>query len=127
VALVADPGDRFYRLMRWDLLLSSSGWIASSDAWAQLTKVIKKKDVPGNQALIVVCGSPTTPSNRARPADTLLARAALGRAASNAIPATKHLERVWLHSWPERSVYELVPGRIGANHLCGESFAETPL
>lgn len=125
--LSGDPGDQFYRLMRWELLLSSSGWIASSDAWTQLAKVIEKKDVPGNDALIVVCGSPTTPSNRARPADTLLARAALARATSSAIPTTKHLDRVWLHSWPERSVYELVPGRVGATPMCGEAFAERPL
>ena len=126
VELTGDPGDQFHRLMRWELLLSSSGWIASSDVWTQLTKAIEKKDVSGNDALIVVCGSPTTPSNRARPADTLLARAALLRAASSAIPATKHLERVWVHSWPERSVYELVPGRVGASPMCGEPFAERP-
>src|ERR1700722_6268619 len=127
VKLTGDPGDQFYRLMRWELLLSSSGWIASSDAWTQLTKVIDKKDVQGNDALIVVCGSPTTPSNRARPADTLLARAALARATNSSIPATKHVERVWLHSWPERSVYELVPGQVGASPMCGEPFAERPL
>ena len=127
VKLTGDPGGQFYRLMRWELLLSSSGWIASSDAWGQLTKTIEKKDVPGNDALIVVCGSPTTPSNRARPADTLLARAALTRAASTAIPATKHLDRVWLHSWPERSIYALVPGQVGASPMCGEPFAERPL
>jgi hypothetical protein len=127
VELTGDPGDRFYRLMRWELLLSSSGWIASSDAWTQLTERVVAKDVPGNDALIVVCGSPTTPSNRARPADTLLARAALTRAASSAIPATKHLERVWMHSWPERSVYEFVPGRVGASPMCGEPFVERPL
>jgi hypothetical protein len=127
VQLTGDPGNQFYRLMRWELLLSSSGWIASSDAWEQLVKIIKKKDVPGNDELIVVCGSPTTPSNWARPADTLLARAALARAASCAVPATKHLDRIWLHSWPERSVYELVPGCIGASPICGEPFAERPL
>jgi hypothetical protein len=127
VKLTGDPGDQFYRLMRWELLLSSSGWIASSDAWGQLTKRIEKKDVPGNDVLIVVCGSPTTPSNRARPADTLLARAALSRATSSPIPVTKHLDRVWLHSWPERSVYELIPGRLGARSMCGNPFVERPL
>jgi hypothetical protein len=123
--LQRDPGGTFYRLTRWELLLAVGDWIESRRAWDELCDLLgpTKKDVAGNQILIVSFGSPTTPSYLARPADTLLARAIIERASRVPVPETEHLERIWLHSWPERSVHELIPGETGATRRCGQDFA----
>jgi hypothetical protein len=123
VRLHGDPGGMFHRLMRWELLLAASDWITGTDAWQQFCQVTARKDSLGNEIVVVSCGSPTTPSNRARPADTLLARAVVERATRQTIDPTSNLARLWLHSWPEQSVYELLPGQLGATLLCGERFA----
>jgi len=90
-------------------------WVKASHTWDQLCDLLRptKKDIAGNHILVVSFGSPATPSYLARPADTLLARAILAMASSTPLPATRHLERVWLHAWPERSVHELIPGKRG--------------
>jgi hypothetical protein len=122
VRLQGDPGGGFYSLMRWELLLSASGWITGTDAWARLCAAAAKKDVSANNLVVFSCASPSTPSNRARPADTLLARAIVERAAEHAVPATEYVERLWLHSWLDEVVYELRPGEPGVTLICGSPF-----
>lgn len=125
--LIGDPGGGFHALMRWELLLSSTGWVRQETAWRQFTDIVKAKDKPENELVVVVAGSPTWNSGLARPADSLLAATVIARAGSDAIPATEHLRRVWLHSWTERAVYELIPGQTGARRLCGAALEEQPL
>jgi hypothetical protein len=125
--LAGGPGGMFHRLMRWELLLSSSEWISDSETWDEFVHVVAQKDKAVNDTLVLTCGGPTTPSNQARPADTLKARAVVRTALAQRVPATKNLSRVWVHSWPEASVHEMVPGAVGATRLCGDAFDEQPM
>ncbi len=122
--LDGSPPGLYYRLMRSELLLASDRWISQRDAWNKFCSALIDKDNRRNGGGIVlfIAGSPTSTTNRARPGDSVLARAIVEAATREPVPEAAHLDRVWIHSWPERAVYELIPGRTGAERLCGAQF-----
>jgi hypothetical protein len=108
-----------FHLVGFELALASFSIIRQKEAWSRAVERISDHDKPGVDILVLIAGS-TTSADVAFPGDMVLVKGVLAAAATNGA-RTRHIRRIWIHSWPERVVYELTPGSVGTKVIAGTS------
>jgi hypothetical protein len=107
------PGP-FYAKMKFELMhVAPGGVVFAHEAWEVLQHLVSGHDNPANTMLLVTVGGPTK-FGLTFPSDRAIAGLALKHAETDRRALTaRNVQRIYVHQWPMRSLYELTPGTSG--------------
>jgi hypothetical protein len=117
-ALSIAPTTPFFAFMGFDVALAYTTVVYEDEAWDELQRRVSDHDQPGFDDLIVTAGAPGV-DGYAYPSDAVMAQAVIDSAENWALTAER-ITRVYVHDWSGRGIFLLTPGKVGAEHLCGD-------
>jgi len=108
----------FCNVMGFELSFPWASVIYEDDAFSRLQRLVTQHDHPDVVHLVVSICAPVV-DGRAYPSDAYAAALAQGVAQTKALSA-RHIELIWLHYWPTRTINLIVANSPGLQGMCTE-------
>jgi hypothetical protein len=108
----------FYNVVGFELSFPWASVIYEDDAFSRLQRLVTQHDQPGVIHLVVSISAPVV-DGWAYPSDGQAAALAQGVARTKALSA-RHIELIWLHYWPTRTINLIVANSPGLQNMCEE-------
>lgn len=106
----------------FDIALATQTDVWESQAWETLADRVAKKDRNGSDLAVVSCGAPVT-GGYSFPSDDLAGEALEVAAETRALPTTRHLGVVYVHTWASERIIEIRPGQAGCQVISTSEIA----
>jgi hypothetical protein len=103
----------FYGRMGFELIQCQPTVLYSDDAWRRFQRLVSDHDKPGIDWLLITAGAPVG-SGYAFPSDIVTALLVFEQASAGKALEADHIQKVYVHAWPFRSIDVFEPGKAEA-------------